>query len=75
MMSTSLSLREEICQLELRRHILKSDNTILNLRSCKMSINTNMLSKLMLYRSRAILIALVLSYKRGVGIETETPKS
>jgi hypothetical protein len=39
-----------------------------------MSINTNMLSKLMLYR-RAILIALILSKKRGVGIETETPKS
>jgi hypothetical protein len=50
MMSTSLSLREKICQLELWRNILKSDNTILNMWSCKISINTNMLSKLMLYR-------------------------
>jgi hypothetical protein len=31
MMSASLSLREEIYQLELGRHILKSNNTILNL--------------------------------------------
>jgi hypothetical protein len=40
-----------------------------------MSINTNMLSKLMLYRITTILIAPVLSGKRGVGIETETQKS
>jgi hypothetical protein len=50
MMNTSLSLREEIYQLKLRRHKLKSNNTIMNLWSRKMSINTNMLSKLMLYR-------------------------
>jgi hypothetical protein len=31
MMDASLSRREEICQLELRRYILKSDNTILYL--------------------------------------------
>jgi hypothetical protein len=30
MMSASSNLREEICQLKLRRHILKSNNTILN---------------------------------------------
>jgi sRNA-binding carbon storage regulator CsrA len=40
-----------------------------------MSINTNMLSKLIYTGSRAILIAPVLSDKRGVGIEIETPKS
>jgi hypothetical protein len=49
MVDTSLRLREEIYQLELWRHILKSDDTILNLWSCIVSININMLSKLILY--------------------------
>jgi hypothetical protein len=31
MMSVSLSFREKIYQLKLRRHILKSNNTILNM--------------------------------------------
>jgi hypothetical protein len=44
------SLREKIYQLKLWGYILKSNNTILNLWSRKMSINTKMLSKLMLYR-------------------------
>jgi hypothetical protein len=75
MMSVSLSLREEICQLKLWRHILKNNNTILDMWSHKMCINTNMLSNSCFTGSWVILIALVLSDKRGVDIETETPKS
>jgi hypothetical protein len=54
MIDTSLSIHEEICQLKLWRHILKCDNSILNLWSCKMSININTLSKLMLYQNTSI---------------------
>jgi hypothetical protein len=50
MSCVSLSLREEIRQLELWRHILKRDDTILNLCLSIVNINTNMLSKLMFYR-------------------------
>jgi hypothetical protein len=50
MSCVSLSLREEIRQLELWRHILKRDDTILNLCLSIVNINTNILSKLMFYR-------------------------
>jgi hypothetical protein len=54
---------------------MKSNNLILHTSTHKRSINTNMLSKLMLHRACAILIAPVLSDKKVVGVVTGTPKS
>jgi hypothetical protein len=47
---SGLGLREEICQLQLGRHILKSENLILHSSAHKEGINTDVFGDLMLHR-------------------------
>jgi hypothetical protein len=48
-MRSSLGLREEICQLQLGRHVLKSENLILDSSAHKGGINTYVFGELMFY--------------------------
>jgi hypothetical protein len=50
MLRSSLGLREEIRQLQLGRHILKSENRILHNSAHKGGINTYVFGELMLHR-------------------------
>jgi hypothetical protein len=50
MLRSGLGLREEICQLQLGRHILKSENLILHSSAHKEGINTYVFGELMLHQ-------------------------
>jgi hypothetical protein len=50
MMRSGLGLREEVCQLQLGRYILKSENLILHSSAHKEGINTYVFGELMLHR-------------------------
>jgi hypothetical protein len=50
MLRLSLCLREKVRQLELRGHIVKSENLILHSGTHKESIHTDVLGELMLHR-------------------------
>jgi hypothetical protein len=55
--------------------MVEGHNLIMHLRSHVESVNANVFGEFMLDGSRAILIAPVLSEKRGVGVVTGTPRS
>jgi hypothetical protein len=50
MLRSGLGLHEEICQLQLGRHILKSEDLILHSSAHKEGINTYVFGELMLHR-------------------------
>jgi hypothetical protein len=50
MLHSGLGLHKKICQLQLGRHILKSENLILHSSAHKGGINTYVFGELMLHR-------------------------
>jgi hypothetical protein len=50
MLCSGLGLREEICQLQLGRHVPKSEDLILHSSAHKEGINTYVFGELMLHR-------------------------
>jgi hypothetical protein len=62
MLLSCLCFNEEISQLQLRRHILKSNGFLMTMRPGKEGIDTDMLGKFMLHRI-------------GVAASQEIPKS
>ena len=74
MLLSSLCFSEEIIQLQLIRHISKSNGLLMTMRPSKEGINTNMFSKFMLHRIISNLYSSCIVTKKRCGDITRNPK-